>query len=312
MMRPWPATVHDPRRCRAVALVMVLCALFLLTLVIFELARRVNDELVLSSHDNRLLEAKALAFTGLQIALHPLSSVRTEALHRVVDAAHRYDARIVGEGGRLNVNWMLAGEDQRKLALLKSYLENRGLNFQEREIFVDSLLDWVEQGNTTHVNGTKTGLDGHPAPGRPMKDLTEIRRVVGSGPLTKQRGWDDDFTLVSKGPIDVQWASEDVIAALPGVGLSRARQFVKHRRGPDKLDGTRDDVILAESENPQIIPQLLGLSPDVFQSIQDLVTTADTTVRIVSVGQAQDVTHTFEVVVRKEGLQPQILSWKEF
>lgn len=311
-MRPRPLALHDPHRCRAVALVMVLCALFLLTLVVFELARRVNDELVLSARDNRLLEAKALAFTGLQIALHPLTSVRTDALHRATDAAHRYDARIVGEGGRLNLNWLLAGEDQRKLALLKSYLENRGLNFQEREILIDCLLDWVEQGNTTHLNGTKTGLDGHPAPGRPMKDLSEVRRVSGSTPLTRQTGWDDDFTLISKGPIDVQWASEDVIAALPGVGQSRARQFVKHRRGPDKLDGTKDDVIFADSENPQVIPQLLGLSPDVFQSIQDLVTTNDTTVRIISVGQARDVSHAFEVVVRKEGVQPQILSWKEY
>lgn len=291
---------------------MVLCALFLLTLVVFGLARRVNDELILSSHDNRLLESKALAYTGLQIALHPLSSVRTAALHRKVDVLHQYEARIVGEGGRLNLNWLLAGEDPRKLGLLKTFLENKGLNFQERELFVDCLLDWIEPGSTNHLNGSRTGLDGHAVPGRPMKDLSEVRRVVGSGPLTRLEGWENDFTLISKGPIDLQWAGEDVIAALPGVGQSRARQFVRQRRGADKLDGTADDKIFADTENPDLIPQLLGLSPDLFQSIQDMVTTNDTTVRIISVGQTRDVAHTFEVVVRKEGLQPQILSWKEY
>ena len=300
------------RRCRGVALIMVLCALFMITLIVFGLARRVDDELLLASRDDHALEAKALAFTGLQIALHPLSSVKTEALHRNVDARHRYAARILGEGGRLNLNWLLAGEDQRKIGILKQYLENAGLNFQEQEILTDCLLDWVKPGTTTHLNGSRVGLDGQPVPGRPFQDLTEVARVVGSEPLTRVSNWQNDFTLLTKGPVDVQWASEDVLAALPGVGQSRARGFVRQRRGPDGLDGTADDFILADTNNPQIIPQLLGLSQDLFQSIQDLVTTADTTVRIVSVGQAQDVTHTFEVVVRKEGLQPQILSWKEF
>lgn len=291
---------------------MVLCALFLLTLIVFGLARRVNDELLLAGRDNRALEAKALAYTGLQLALHPLASPRTDALHRQVDARHRYLARITGEGGRLNLNWLLTGEDQRKLGVLKTYLENKGLNFQEREILTDCLLDWVQPGTTTHLNGSKTGLDGQPVPGRPIQDLTEIRRVAGSQPLTGLSGWDNDFTLLSKGPIDVQWADDAVIAALPGVGQSRARSFVKQRRGPDGLDGTADDFVLADTNNPQIVAQVLGLSPDQFTAIQELVTTGDTTVRIISAGQAQDVVHTFEVVARKEGLQPQILLWKEY
>ena len=313
MPRPFHARPFRARhRCRAVALVMVLCALFLLILIVFGLARRINDELLLSGRDSRTLEAKALGYSGLQIALHPLSSVKTPALNRKVDATHRYAARILGEGGRLNLNWLLAGEDQRKLGLLKNYFENRGLNFQEREILTDCLLDWVEPGGTTHLNGSKTALDGQIVPGRPMQDLIEVRRVVGSVPLTRQSDWEKDFTLLSKGPIDIQWAGEDVVAALPGVGQSRARSFVKQRRGKDGLDGTADDMMFSQAYNPQLIAGLLGLSPDLFQSIQDLMTVGDPTARIISVGQALDVTHTFEVVARKEGLQPQILSWKEY
>ena len=246
---------------RAVALVMVLCALFLLTLIIFGLAQRINDELRLAGRDSRTLDAKALAYSGLQLALHPLSTTKTPALRKQVDRTHGYFARILGEGGRLNLNWLLTGEDQRKLGILKTYFENLGLNSQERDILVDCMLDWVEPGSTTHLNGSKTGLDGQPVPGRPIQDLNEIRRIVGSTPLTRLSGWDRDFTLLSKGPIDVQWADEDVIAAIPGVGESRARSFVKQRRGRDGIDGTADDLILADANNPQIIASVLGLSP---------------------------------------------------
>ena len=299
------------RRSQAVALVMVLCALFLLSLVIFGLVQRVRDDGFMIGRDSRSLEAKALSFTGLQIALHPMSSLKTSALRRNVDSTHRYAARLLGEGGKLNLNWLLMGEDPRKLEMLKLYLEHRGLNFQEREILVDSMLDWIEPGDTHHLNGTKTGLDGLPVPKRPFQDLAEVRRVNGSEPLIHLPDWDKDFTLLSKGQIDLQWASEDVIATLPGVGEVRARGFVQRRRGEDQLDGTADDLDLASLNNPLAVAQFLGLSEEGYQAISDLVGT-DTTVRIVSAGQAYDTVRTLEVVARKEGLQPLILSWKEY
>lgn len=319
------------KRSQAVALVMVLCALFLLSLVIFGLAQRVKEDVFMTGRDNRALDARALAFTGVQIALHPLSSFRTPALRRNVDGTHRYEARLLGEGGKLNLNWLLTGEDPRKLEMFKGFLENRGFNFQEREIFVDCLLDWIEPGSTHHLNGSKTGLDGLPVPGRPFQDLAEVRRVKGSEPLTHLAGWEKDFTLLSKGPIDLQWASEEIIAALPGVGEVRARGFVQKRRGEDQIDGTADDFVFAgpvlaanvntggqlgmppAGNNSLVIAQFLGLSPDAYQAISDFIAAAgDPTVRIVSAGQAFDTVRTVEVIARKEGLQPLILSWREY
>lgn len=295
------------------ALVMVLCALFLLTLVIFGLATHVRDETFVSGRDDRSLDARALAYTGVQIGLHPLASVKTAALHHKLDAGHQYQVQLVGEGGKINLNWLLVNEDQKKLDMFKTYLENKGLSFQEREVFVDCLLDWVKPGDTHHLNGSKVGLDGQPVPGRPFQDLAEVTRVVGSRPLTHLSGWDKDFTLLSQGPIDLQWANEEIIGALPGVGLSRGRQFVRQRRGPDGIDGTPDDLQLVQGDPATFIPQLLGLSPDVYQSmVSNLIILNDPTVRIVSVGQAYDVKRTLEVVARKQGVQPQLLSWKEY
>ena len=302
---------HHPEQ--GVALVMVLCALFVLSVVVFGLARRVQDETFVSGVDSRSLDARALAFTGTQIGLHPLTTARTPALSHRIDAQHGYEARLVGEGGKINLNWVLAGEDAVKLAMFKTFLENKGLSYQEREQLTDCLLDWVSQGEIAHINGSKIALDGQPVPGRPFTDVFEITRVVGSRPLTHLPGWNRDFTLFSQGPIDLQWADEDVVGALPGVGLSRARQFLKQRRGPDGKDGTPDDMQFNIGNPALVIAPLLGLSQDVYGSmVSNLVTLNDPTTRVVSVGRAGDMTRTIEVVARKQGIQPQILSWKEY
>ena len=304
----WP--VRRGRRA-AVALVMVLCALFLLSMIIFGLAQRLGQQTFLMGSEGQALDARALAFSGLQIALHPLASAQTPALHRQIDKTHSFNARIVGEGGKLNLNWLLAGGDPRKITLLKRYLELRGLNFQQREVLADCMQDWISPGDTTHLNGSRVGLDGLPVPGRPFLDVAEIKRIVGSEPLTRLPGWDRDFTLLSKGPIDLQWASENVVGSLPGVGAMQAHGFIVTRRGEDGVDGTADDFVLSAGNNGQLVPGMLGLAPNAFQAIQDMVTSNDTTVRIVSVGKAFQVMRTFEVVARKDGMQPQILQWNE-
>ena len=309
-----PTTLARNRRRRGVALVMVLGALFLLSMVIFGLARRVRDESFITGRDARALDARALAFTGAQVALHPLTTVKTPALARETGPGAGYRARLLGEGGKINLNWLLVGEDPKKLDLFRTYLENKGLTYQEAQVFTDCLLDWIQADTLTqHLNGSKKALDGQTVPGRPFQDLSEVRRVVGNQPLTHQTGWEQDFTLYSQGPIDLQWAGEEVVGALPGVGLSRARQFVKQRRGPDGLDGTVDDLQFAKADPGILLPQLLGLSPDVYQGmVSNLIVLNDPTVRIVSEGHAYDVRRTIEVVARKQGVQPQILSWKEF
>ncbi len=248
---------------------MVLCTLFLLSIVIFGIANQLKQQLFFARRDNLALEAKALAFSGLQIALHPQTTVKTPALRKQVDATHRYAARIIGEGGKINLNWLLAGEDPRKIGVLKSYLEAKGLDVQRTEKLVDCLLDWIDPDNIAHLNGNETGVDGLPAPNRPLQDFAEIRRIRGSEPLVALPHWQDDFTLFSRGPIDLQWASQDLIAALPRVGESRARAFMQQRQGQDQLDGTADDLLI---ENIQIAAGMLGFAPNDLQQMQDLVT----------------------------------------
>ena len=234
--------------------------------------------------------------------------MRTPLLRHQVDRGHGYQARITGEGGKLQLNWMLAGEDPVKIDLLKQFLEYKGLKSGESDTFVDCLLDYTTPGNLHHLKGSRTAVDGSPVPGKPFDDLAEVRRVVGNEPLTKQSGWENDFTLWSQGPIDLKWADETLIGSLPGVGLDRARAFVQQRRGPDKLDGTADDYPI---DSVGVATQLLGLNPQSLAQVQSLLSINDPTVRIISVAQAQDTSRTIQVVDRKQGPQPQNIQWKD-
>ena len=291
------------------ALLLVLCALVVLSFVVIALARRVDQSVFLASRETRALDARALAYSGLQIGLHPQSSVRTPAMRSQRDRNHRYEARIVGEGGRLQLNWMLAGEDPAKIDVLKEYLRMKGLKAEECDLLVDCMLDYVGPGNIKHLNGSRVTVDGSPVPGQPFDDLAQVRRVVGNEPLTRLPNWQDGFTLFSQGPIDLKWADEDLIGALPGVGLDRARAFIQRRRGPDSLDGTPDDYPINTVADAAA---LLGFNSNTLAQLQALLSVNDPTVRIISRGQALDTERTIEVIARKNGAQPQIIQWKEY
>ena len=308
---PRVASSRFPLRSRdgGIALVLVLCSLLVLSFVVLGLARRVDQSIFLAARESHALDARALAFTGLQFALHPQSTVLTPALRHQNDRGHAYEARIVGEGGKLQLNWALAGEDLAKIDLLKEYLRIKGLKAEECDVFVDCLLDFTSPGNVHHLNGSQTAIDGAPVPGKPFSDLSEVRRVVGNEPLTRQEGWENWFTLYSQGPIDLKWADADLIGALPSVGIDRARAFIQRRQGPDKLDGTPDDYPINTVADAAA---LLGFNQNTLAQLQSLLAVNDPTVRIISRGQALDTSRTIEVVARKTSVQPQILQWKEF
>jgi hypothetical protein len=267
----------------------------------------IHGDLQVHSEGNRDVEARAMAHSGLALALHPLVTIKTPALEEDVAADLGYKVRITSEGGRLNINWLLRGEDPRKLTILKQWLENRGLEFQEREAFVDCLLDYVDGDDLKRLNGQETEGDYQP-PNRELTSVDEIAQVANSGPLVSQAGWKDDLTIDSQGPIDLTAAPAETMRLLPGLGEARIAAFLTYRQGKDGLDGTIDDP---EFKNLREIQSFLALSDTQFKELGGLVMQKDPTMRIISEGRAGNAYRQLEVVVRKAGASPQILSWKE-
>ena len=292
---------------RASALLLVMWALIVLSGAVFAWVAIVQGELLLHAEANRDVEARAMAHSGIALALHPLVSQKTPALEEEVAPDLGYKVRIVSEGGRLNVNWLLRGEEPRKLAILKQWLEGRGLDFQQRETFVDCLLDYVDGDDLKHLNGIEDEGDYHPA-NRELTGIDELADVAGAEPLVSQSGWKDELTVESQGPIDLIAARIEILRLLPGLGESRIAAFVKFRQGKDGLDGTIDDP---EFKSLRDIQTFLGLGDTQFKEIGGLVTPKDPTMHITSEGRSGKAYRQVEVVARKAAGNPQILSWKE-
>src|ERR671935_2206244 len=113
-MRKAKFGIRNSKFSRGAALMLALWALFLLSAMIITWALDIHSQLTLSGNANRTLEAEALACSGAEIAIHPAVSPGSPNLQGKIDNRRSYDARITGEGGRLNLNWLVAGEDPRR------------------------------------------------------------------------------------------------------------------------------------------------------------------------------------------------------
>jgi general secretion pathway protein K len=244
-------------RCRGAALMLSLWALFLLSAMVISWALDINSRVILSGYANRNIEALALACSGAEVAMTPGVSPATPALEASFGRGQSYEARLTGEGGRININWVVAQpENPARIELLRKYLEIRGIDLNERDQMIDTLLDWVDPDNLVRLNGAEDE-GGYKAPNKGKLDrIEELKKIKGWEEFTSARDWDADLTLQSgatpqDAKIDIAWASKEVLMALPGASEDRVDQFISMRSGSDGIDGTEDDPFIQAPANGQ-------------------------------------------------------------
>jgi len=175
-----------------------------------------------------------------------------------------------------------------------------------------TLPDWIDPDNLVRVNGAEDDT-GYKPSNQPLRTLDELKRVKGWQEFTSRPDWDADLTLASQdAKIDVNWASRDVLLALPGMTEGLADRFIAMRRGPDDIEGTEDDVKFTNAAPGGDVNIALGLGPDQFRQIANLITVTDSVMRIVSVGKSANVTRTVRMVVFKQANAIRLISWKEY
>jgi hypothetical protein len=299
------------------ALLLALWALFLLSAMVIAWAININSRLTVSGYENRIVEAEAMASSGADIALNPMLKPDSPNLHMKLGGGEGFDVRMIGECGRLNLNFLTQGEDPRKLQILRQYLTIKGIDLNDLDVMIDSLLDWVSPNRGLHHMNAPEESDEYRPPHAPLTSMDELKKVFGWAKFTSKPGWDQDFTVVSScGQIDLASASRDVLRAL-GIGDDFVDRFLQLRQGQDGIDGTADDfqfTIGAGTSVPPDVQAALGLNPQQFQQIQAMVQFKGPVMRIVSVGRSGDVTRSVEMVVMKQPLgigRPQVFSWKE-
>jgi general secretion pathway protein K len=305
----------NPKLVSGAALMLSLWALFLLSAMVISWALDIDSRLALSANANRVLEAEAMAASGSEVALALDPRVTSSPnLHKKMGDRESYDARVTGECGRLNLNFLTqAPEDPTKVEILRRYLELKGIELNDRDVMIDSLSDWVSPNTGLHrLNAPPESDDYHPAHA-PLTSVDELKKVFGWAEFTAKPGWDEDLTVIGNcGQIDLTSASRDVLRAL-GISDDLADRFLQLRRGSDGIDGTADDAQF--SDLPDVLARGIGLNPQQIQQMpvlaKGLVTFKGPVLRIVSVGRSGDVARSVQMIVLKGGGKPQVISWKE-
>jgi type II secretory pathway component PulK len=296
-------------KLRGAALLLALWALFLLAALVMSWALNIDSRLKISGNENRILEAQAMAASGAEVAMGPTIKPNSPNLQGRFGPRQTYGVRITGEGGRLNINWLVAGENPDRIDILRRYLEIKGFELNERDHMIDCLLDWVDPNTGTHrLNGASDSEDYHPAHALLIR-IDELKKVKGWETITSTPGWDDEFTVNSSGPVDVAWAPRDVLRALPGFTDQMVDRLLQLRAGPDGQDGTADDTVFNNMDEVRVA---LGLSPQQFQQLSPFISFRDPVLRVVSTGQSSDTTRVIQLVFRRAGTTPQLITWKEF
>ena len=306
-------------RSRGAALMLALWALFLLSAMVISWALDINSRLTLSGNANRVLEAEAMASSGSEVALNPKVTPGSPNLHGKMGDRESYDVQMTGECGRLNLNLLAPGgaENPTYVGILRQYLALKGVDLNERDTMIDSLLDWVSPNAGLHrLNAPPETDDYHPLHA-PLTSVDDLKKIFGWAEFTSKPGWDEDFATIPSPctQIDLAWASRDVLRAL-GIGDNLVDRFLQLRRGPDGIDGTADDAQFNDLNDA--LTRGIGLNPQQIQQTpalaQGLVIFKGTVFRIVSMGRSGDVTRSVEMVVQKPagGVgDPRMISWKE-
>lgn len=289
------------------ALMLALWALFVLAAMVMSWALDISARLTLNGNAARVLEAEAMACSGSELALHPAVRPGSPVLRGGFGGSQTFEARITGEGGRLNLNWVVAGENPQRLELLRRFLETKGIDLNERDHMIDCLLDWVDPDNLVRLNGAEDGEDYQPA-NRLFTRLDDVKQVRGWEQFVRRPDWDAELTLNSTGPVDVMWASRDLLLALPDMTDAVVAQFLALRAGLDGIDGTEDDARFKTLEEVRLA---FGLPVDQFKQLAALIGFRDQVMRVTSLGRSGEVSRVVQMVIRKAGSVPQLITWKE-
>lgn len=101
---------------------------------------------------------------------------------------------------------------------------------------------------------------------------------LGAGALSRVR---DLCTTLGDGMVNINTASSDVLAALPGMDPDTAQRVIEFRKGVDGVEGTEDDFVFAAPEDLAKAP---GITPAKTAPVLPLVKINSNVFRVEAVG----------------------------
>lgn len=219
-------------RQRGFALITVIWVLVLLSIVSTSFSSLVRVETASASWLSEQTQSHAAVSAGIHRAIQGASIINAEQrwlpgqTRNMPWNDHQITILLQTESGKVDLNYapheILSG-------LFREVLGDDGNN-----ALADAVIDWRDRDNTVLGQGAEAldylnaGLNHVPANG-PLASVDELSQVMGFD-AEKVEQLRPYITVFSRRPkIDVNSASNIVLAALPGVGLDLANSFVAQR-----------------------------------------------------------------------------------
>lgn len=307
--------VNSSYRQRAVALPLVLWAVFVVSTIVVVTLRMVDFDMDLEARSSKRFVARQGALTGLAFALNPKVMRNDPLLTQTLSDGCKLDVTLVSEDARLNINKLLA---DRNSTVLRNLFRLWGVDEKETAIAIDSLRDWVDGDNLRSLNGAeeadlKEGDFSLPE-NRPFLRLSEMERVRGMDAVARAKpNWKDYFSVKSSNVLDLQDVSPDLLRVVAALGPDQARAIVDYRNGADRQPNTKDDKILQSVED---IGRIIPLQQAQAEALQSSFGTGSTLRRIISRGTIGGMSHEIAVIATigadgGQANQPVYVEWLE-
>ena len=299
---------HTQQRGATLIAVFWIIAVMGLALVATVKVSRYQSE-VASSQINGI-EARQYAEMGINVAANPsVEEWDTNLLRQSFENGAGFNAQILSEGGRFNINFILFSEDKELIRLI---FAEWGIDFDTASEIADALIDWIDSDDDLELNGAERdfyegqGIFEQPF-NRPFYALEEMRLVRGM-PLVEAANpnWRDWFTVWSSGGLDVNEAPAEYIAVAAKTNVEAAVSLVEIVDGADGIRNTEDDQPI---DVPSALANL-GIN-DPTGVIQARFNANDQVTRIESVGYAGSVRRKLVLIINNRSQNPTILDRKE-
>jgi general secretion pathway protein K len=299
----------DSRR-RGSALLLVLFAIILLTALVTATVGFVSNDVDEYAALNKEFRARQLAESGLAFGIDPqIQNQDRGLLEQVMPDGGRFHVFISSESTKLNINFILQnGRDD----LLSALFIRWGVAPKAADAAAQALRSYL--GNPANNQPALASAPApSPTPAVPLatqfSSVAEMSVVPEFGPvMKKQPDWMNFFTIWGDGKIDVNLADADTIALVTGASKATADQMVKYRWGPDGKPFTLDDRVYNSMDE---VRAALGMSPEQFQLVQDLLSLTSAVDRIESTGIIAGYEKEIVVVTNRNSVPITYLSWQE-
>jgi len=343
-----------------IALFLVLWVLMLLSVIVGEFCHAMRTETNVTRNYKEQAQAYYIALAGLHRAVAELvqdraSGGKTVVIEEGVDitksvsnkkavkeeevpveasnwrinaeippeafGAGRFHVRIGNESGKVNLN-------EANESVLKMLLAAFDLDEKEKDILVDSILDWRDTNNLHRLNGAEDDFYRSLKNPYECKDgdfdtVEELLLVRGVTEELFYGGLDEMVTLVkdvrsstrARRPktkqstqvsgsqkINVNAASPRMLRVLPGMTEEAVEAIVEYRREAD-LESLNDLVSVVGADTAAMVEPLITFQPSPYYTVEAVGMVNDTPIR-----------QGIEVLVQIDGRQKtgyRILQWRD-